>query len=75
MPNHERSSDRDAAAAIDAAQQQLDASANATVEEHLRVVAQQRVDDEIETMRASGVWKDTGASYEVIVRRRRPSAP
>jgi hypothetical protein len=74
MPDHDGSSERDLASAIDAAQQQLDAAARSTVEEHLTVVAQRRVDQEIEAMRASGVWKDGEVRYEVTVRPVRPTA-
>jgi hypothetical protein len=63
----------DTAAAIDAAQQQLKASATATLDEHLRAVAQRRVEEELAALSASGVWSvDSSVSYEVIVRRKAP---
>jgi hypothetical protein len=56
-------------AAIDAAREQLAAAATATVDEHLRAVAQRRVDDEVSALRDSGVWADDSISYIVSVRR------
>ncbi len=57
-------------AAIDAGQQQLRAAAKSTLEEHLRVVAQQRVDEELAAVQSSGVWNvDPAAAYEVSVQR------
>jgi hypothetical protein len=67
MPEHERSSDRERAAAIDAAQEQLKAAAAATLDEHLRLVAQRRVDEELEALRESGVWDGTNGNYVVSV--------
>lgn len=60
-------------AALDAAQQQSKASALALLEERLRAVAQQSVDDELEAVRTSGVWAlDASIAFEVTVRRTDP---
>jgi hypothetical protein len=60
-------------AALDAAQQQLRASAEATLEEHLQQVAQRHVDDELAALAASGQWSvDPSVRYEVVVRRASP---
>lgn len=67
-PDHD---ERDAEAAIDAAQQQLKAAAESTLDEHLRVIAQRRVEEELAALCASGAWEvDTSTSYEVLVRRK-----
>jgi hypothetical protein len=69
MPEHADPSEGDLAAAIDAAQQQLEAAASSTLDEHLRLIAQQRVDEELKALRDSGMWKDAEMSYVVSVRR------
>jgi hypothetical protein len=74
MPEHARSSDQELAAAIAAEQQQLEAAASSTVDEHLRLVAQRRVDEEVEALRNSGVWKGPEVAYVVSVRRVRSTA-
>jgi hypothetical protein len=64
---------RDKAAALDSSQEQLHASGIALLEEHLRMVAQRRVDDELEAVRASGTWSlDGSVVFEVTVRRAPP---
>lgn len=69
MDERDRSS-REIEAAIGAAQQQLKAAATSTLEEHLRVVAQRRVDEELLAVRSSGVWDvDPAVVYEVRVQR------
>jgi hypothetical protein len=64
----------DDVAAIDAAQQQLAAAARSTLEEHLRAVAQQRIDEELAAMVAAGLQPaaDAGA-FEVVLTRRMSS--
>lgn len=65
--------DRSDEAALDASQQQLKASGASLLEEHLRIVAQRRVDEELEAVRASGTWSvDESVAYEVTVRRAPP---
>jgi hypothetical protein len=71
MPDESRG--QEAHAALDAAQQQLKAAASATLEEHLRSIAQRRIDEELAALSESGAWSvDPSVSYEVVVRRTSP---
>jgi hypothetical protein len=64
---------KDALAALDSAQQQLAAAARATLEEHLRNVAQKRIDDELLALAKAGIrGVDASDAYEAVVRRRSP---
>jgi hypothetical protein len=73
MSSEDRARDE---AALDAAQQQARASGTALLEEHLRRLAQQAVDEELDAVRAAGVWSvDESVSFEVTIRRAMPPSP
>lgn len=58
----------DAIAALNAARDQLGASQSALAVEHLKRLAQQRVDDEIARMKETGIWNGpSDGSYVATV--------
>ena len=62
-------------AALDAAQQQLAASADALLIEHLQVVAQRRVDDKLTALPERLKAQAAGRRYVVSVSRAPTAAP
>lgn len=66
---------REDAARVDAAQQQLKASASALLEEHLRAVAQRSVDAALSALSTSGAQDLDGVRYRVEISRTESPGP